>query len=357
MASATQGTFRIASVVLRKADFEAAAMTPRKPYTQLIDGLPRDPNYDAELFRSSMNFRAESGDLVLHTYPKSGTHLLLYITQCILNKGEGARTYEEFAQNTRLLGGMDFADWRPSLPLRLFSTHLPPQRSNINARAKYVYLARNPWDVCVSLFHMVTDFSTYRFQDGTFDEFFDDFLEGDAAGHGCYFDHVASGHALRQEPNVLFVTYEELLRDTRAVVMTLARFLGEEYAADLQANDSIFQKILASSTPDNMRRILVLDFSRPSSALFTGESRHGKVKFKVGYESDSQKYSFVRKGAIGSWKDHFSPDQLRRMESAIQQVEKKTSVMELWRDARKEAIAVAETDKREKLQSEGDRVE
>ncbi|KAH8038607.1 hypothetical protein HPB51_002731 [Rhipicephalus microplus] len=152
-----------------KANCEAVAMTPRKPYTQLIDCVPRDPNYDAELFRSSINFRAESGDLVLHTYPKSGTHLLLYITQCILNKGEGARTYEEFAESTRLLGGMNFADWRPPLPLRLFSTHLPPQRSAINEQAKYVDFARNPWDACVSLFHMVTDFSTYRFQDGTFD--------------------------------------------------------------------------------------------------------------------------------------------------------------------------------------------
>ncbi|KAL1470657.1 hypothetical protein MTO96_040309 [Rhipicephalus appendiculatus] len=111
-----------------------------------------------------MNFRAGSGDLVLHTYPKSGTHLLLYMAQCILNKGEGSRTYTEFAKHILLLGGMYYEDWRPALPLRLFSTHLPPRRSTMNEQAKYVYLARNPWDVCVSLFHMVTDFSTYRFQ-------------------------------------------------------------------------------------------------------------------------------------------------------------------------------------------------
>ncbi|KAL1442945.1 hypothetical protein MTO96_030549 [Rhipicephalus appendiculatus] len=212
-------------------------MAPRKPYTQLIDGIPRDPNYDAELFRSSMNFRAGSGDLVLHTYPKNGTHLLLYMAQCILNKGEGSRTYKEFAKHSRLLGGMDYEDWRLALPLRLFSTHLPPRRSTMNEQAKYVYLARNPWDVCVSLFHMVTDFSTYCFQEGTFDEFFDDFLQGDEAGHGSYFDHVISGYGTRHEPHVVFATYEELLRDTRAVVMRLARFLGEEYATDMESDD------------------------------------------------------------------------------------------------------------------------
>ncbi|KAL1445583.1 hypothetical protein MTO96_044937 [Rhipicephalus appendiculatus] len=325
-------------------------MAPRKPYTQIIDGVRRDPNYDAETFRSSLNFRAGSGDLVLHTYPKSGTHMLLYMTQCILNKGEGARTYEEFTEHMRLLGGMDFEDWRPALPMRLFSTHLPPRRSTMNEQAKYVYLARNPWDVCVSLFHMVTDFSTYRFQEGTFDEFFDDFLEGDGAGHGSYFDHVASGYALRHEPNVLFLTYEEIVRDARTAVLRLARFLGEEYAADIQSDGSILQKLLESCTPDNMRRVLVLDFSRPSSALFASESRHGQVNFKVGYEGDPQRYSFVRKGKIGSWRDHFSPGQLRQMEAVIKQVERSTSVMELWRDVREEAIGTAETAKLGRMQ-------
>ncbi|KAL1470656.1 hypothetical protein MTO96_040308 [Rhipicephalus appendiculatus] len=119
--------------------------------------------------------------------------------------------------------------------------------------------------------------------------------------------------------------------------MRLARFLGEEYAADMETDDCILQKVLESCTRDNMRCVLILSFRRPSSALSAGESRHGQVTLKVGFEGDPQRYSFVRKGTIGSWKDHFSPAQLRRMEAAIQQVEKTTSVMELWRDVRGEA--------------------
>ncbi|KAH6932155.1 hypothetical protein HPB50_003058 [Hyalomma asiaticum] len=327
-------------------------MACRKPYTQLIDGVPRDPNYDAGMFRSSMNFQARSGDLVLYTYPKSGTHWLLYITQCILNCGKGVRTYEELAEHMRLLGGMDYEDWKPVLPLRLFSSHLPPRRDAMNADAKYIYLARNPWDVYVSLFHMVTEFSTYRFQEGTFDEFFDDFLEGDGAGHGSHFDHVMSGCALRNEPNVLFLTYEELVKDTRAAVMKLARFLGEKYATDMETNQSKLSNLLDSCAADKMRRVLVLDFSRPSRALFAGEARHGQVTFKNGYESDPRKYSIVRRGTMSNWKEYFSPEQLRRMEAMIQQAEKKSSVMELWSEERKNAIVAAETAERGRLRSQ-----
>ncbi|KAL1447229.1 hypothetical protein MTO96_044348, partial [Rhipicephalus appendiculatus] len=76
----------------------------------------------------------------------------------------------------------------------------------------YVYVARNPWDVCVSLFHMVTNISIFRFEDGTFDEFFEWFLDRDF-GYGSYFDHVAAGYALKDKSNVLFLTYEQLKRE------------------------------------------------------------------------------------------------------------------------------------------------
>ncbi|KAH7957033.1 hypothetical protein HPB52_014492 [Rhipicephalus sanguineus] len=58
--------------------------------------------------------------------------------------------------------------------------------------AKFVYVARNPWDVCVSFYHMVKDLSVFRFQDGTFDDFLEAFLAG-GFGFGSYFQHVASG--------------------------------------------------------------------------------------------------------------------------------------------------------------------
>ncbi|KAH9384575.1 hypothetical protein HPB48_026584 [Haemaphysalis longicornis] len=91
----------------------------------------------------------------------------------------------------------------------------------LNKEAEYVDVARNQCDVCVSLYHMVNNVYIWRFQDGTFDEFVDAFIEGEF-GYGSYFDHVAAGYALRHEPNVFFLTYENLKKDTRGTVLFLA---------------------------------------------------------------------------------------------------------------------------------------
>ncbi|KAH7953461.1 hypothetical protein HPB49_008896 [Dermacentor silvarum] len=135
------------------------------------------------------------------------------------------------SQNVVHLGVTDPDDLQPSLPLRLFQSHFPIRKELINSEAKYIYVTRNPWDVCVSLYHMVTSLSAYRFQDGTFDDFFDAFLSEDVAGYGNYFNHVVSGYEVKDMNNVFFVTYENLTRDTRGTVLKLARFLGEATAS------------------------------------------------------------------------------------------------------------------------------
>ncbi|KAH8042784.1 hypothetical protein HPB51_025836 [Rhipicephalus microplus] len=135
-------------------------------------------------------------------------------------------TCEEFGKEWRFLEYMDSIDFRSSLPLRTFATHLALNKCTMTTEGKYVYIARNPWDVCVSFFHMVTNMSIYEYRNGTFEDFVDTFVS-DNFGYGDYFEHVAAGYALREEPNVFFVTYEELKRNTREVVLRLAFFLGD----------------------------------------------------------------------------------------------------------------------------------
>ncbi|KAL3195991.1 hypothetical protein MRX96_001750 [Rhipicephalus microplus] len=99
--------------------------------------------------------------------------------QLILKNGEPVKTYNEFTSHTHALEYMRHDDWKSALPIRLFFTHLPVREDKMNKEVKYIYLARNPWDVCVSFYNMVTDVSIWNFQDGTFEEFVDAFLETD----------------------------------------------------------------------------------------------------------------------------------------------------------------------------------
>ena len=61
---------------------------------------------------------------------------------------------------------------------------------------------------------------------GSFDEFFDHFLDGQVA-YGDYWHNVLSWWSRRAQPNVLFLTYEEMHLDLRGVVRRVARFLGK----------------------------------------------------------------------------------------------------------------------------------
>ncbi|KAH7959761.1 hypothetical protein HPB49_013609 [Dermacentor silvarum] len=203
---------------------------------------------------------------------------------------------------------------------------------------RYVYVARNPWDVCVSLFHMVTNLSVYRFEDGTFDEFFEYFLKKDF-GYGSYFDHVATGYALRDRPNVLFLTYEQLKRETRETVLKLARFLGDRHGRLIEDDENgLLDQILEQSSPSRMKSVVVMNLrSQEWEVMMT----RNNMTCKNGYDGDCKKYGIVRNAQIGDWKNYFKPDQLQRLEAKIRAEGEKASFMNLWADIRKEALEVA----------------
>lgn len=54
--------------------------------------------------------------------------------------------------------------------------------------AKYIYIARNPKDVVVSMYHHTVAWTDFQFN-GNFDQFFDLFMSG-SVQWGSWFDHV-----------------------------------------------------------------------------------------------------------------------------------------------------------------------
>ncbi|KAL1471575.1 hypothetical protein MTO96_039870, partial [Rhipicephalus appendiculatus] len=313
-------------------------MQRRRPGYQVIDGVPRCMGLNPDRLRERLNFRAKEGDLVQVTFPKSGTNWLMYIAHLILKEGQPISTYQEFAQNMRFLEYMDIEGFSSSLPLRTFVTHLPLDKRTMTEEGKYVYLARNPWDVCVSLYNMAINTTIFHFRDGTFDDYLDTFVNGNF-GYGDYFEHVAAGYALREEPNVLFVTYEELKKNTREVALRLAYFLGEKYGRALEKDEASLEKILERSHVDNMRNVMVLDLTGKGNPEWKDVISRRKALSSEDQVAQVKKYEYVRAGKVGSWRDYFTPDQLRKMENRILEAEKESSFMDLWKDIRAEAIA------------------
>ncbi|KAH7957512.1 hypothetical protein HPB52_019630 [Rhipicephalus sanguineus] len=260
--------------------------------------------------------------------------------QLILKDGEPVTTYNEFTSHTHALEYMRHGDWKSALPIRLFFTHLPFRRDTMREEVKYVYVARNPWDVCVSFYNMVTDVSIWNFKDGTFEEFVDAFLETDL-GYGSYFDHVGTGYALRDEPNVLFITYESIKRDTRGAVLRLSRFLGDRYFKALQENEELLEKIVELSKPEYSRDVLVIDFQNNKSDEWKNIFQRNKLTCHRGHHGDKTKFPMVRTAKIGGWKEYFTPDLLTRMEEKIREQGDKAAFVELWKDIREETLSMS----------------
>ncbi|KAH7938413.1 hypothetical protein HPB49_023243 [Dermacentor silvarum] len=314
-------------------------MTSRpKPFCQVIDGVKRCPLITKERLDDIMKFVPQKGDVLQLSYPKTGTHWIQFTVQTILQGGTAVESYDDFTMVTCLLDYIGLQDWeRPStIPFGLYMSHVLPPLQNFNSEAKYIYVARNPWDCCVSFYHMVKALDIFSFKEGTFDDFFECFIEGDF-GYGDYFEHLLYGYGLKNKPNVLFLTYEEMKADTRATVMRIARFLGKRYAEALQENNSGFNQLLGKLTVERTKGILVLNLAGHKNPKVDAKIKERKLIASEGFEGCPTMLPFVRKGEVGGWKSYFNAEQLRRMEEVIVQKTCGSDVMNIWAEMREEA--------------------
>ncbi len=174
-----------------------------------------------------LDFVPRPDDIFIVTYPRSGTTWMQMILYQLTTDGDMDFThisevvpwFERFSLNRKDIEAL------PSP--RIFKTHLPYKgmlMSIPKGPCKYIYLARNGKDVTVSYFHFYTSHLGFR---GTFSEFFDRFMRGKVK-YGSWFKHVAGWRAHRDDPNILFLEYEDLIRDLAGSIQIIADFCGFE---------------------------------------------------------------------------------------------------------------------------------
>ena len=263
--------------------------------------------FPVDSFESAQRYRAAPGDIFVATYPKCGTTWMQYIVYLLLHGAEPLRAGERLDAVFPHLEEVG-AEAVSALPQpRLIKTHLPFERTPWHAGARYIFVARNPFDCAVSFYHHTRGFVRhYDFADGTFDEFFECFVRGEV-DFGDYFDHLASWLPHVQDANVLFLTYERMLADPRAAVSAVGAFLGGD-AARVASEPALVERIVGASSFDSMSR----DQRRWSSAR------------------PSNMPEFVRKGVAGDWTRQFSREQARRLAARFAERTAGTSAEELW---------------------------
>jgi hypothetical protein len=111
---------------------------------------------------------------------------------------------------------------------RVFNTHLrwsQMPRSN-TSKAKYIYVIRDGKDVVTSFFHHLSNQANAGGFEGSFNEFFDMWLEG-TLPYGKYIDHIKSWllRAGNGKDNVLVVYYDKLKSDLNYELIRINSFL------------------------------------------------------------------------------------------------------------------------------------
>ncbi|KAK8765214.1 hypothetical protein V5799_032179 [Amblyomma americanum] len=213
-------------------------------------------------------------------------------------------------------------------------THLPYKHQPYSPDAKYIYVTRNPYDCCVSFYHHTKSFPAYRFEKEPFDKFFDMFIEG-KVDFGDYFDHQLSWYEHINDENVLIITYEDLKMDPRAGVLKIAEFLGETYGKKLREQPEVLERILNTTSLKTMKGMNE-EFRKWTEKAAEFAAQSSKYQKTAAEMPDDLKKpmtgDFVRKGIVGDWKNHFTPEQVNRMKERIESKTKGSMLMSLWKD-------------------------
>lgn len=301
-------------------------MERQGPLCQIIDGEPHSIYIDPDILRWALRFQPQEGDIILVTFPKSGTHWMTQIIQLILNRGESAKNFVELSKRAPFLEFQGEQALEGLALPRLIRTHLALGQIHFSDRAKYVYVARNPWDSCLSAYHFMKQAPGLDVY-GTLDEYLELFLRGEA-GSGDHLEHVLSGYTRRMEPNVFFLTYEELKQDTPGAIKRLAYFLSPEHGKAIEENQDLLGTIVEKSSVEYMKS-LIQARQNVIAKIFI------KNKQMMSVESNDREnglVTYIREAKVGGWQGSFTRDQLRKMEARIMEVSQTSDVMNLWKE-------------------------
>ncbi|KAF8787306.1 Sulfotransferase family cytosolic 1B member 1 like protein [Argiope bruennichi] len=283
---------------------------------QIIRGIPF-PNvsyFKRENIESTLDYPPKDGDIIIASYPKTGTTWLQYIVLQIISKGESFPTFNDLLDKVTPFMEMTGVEAIDNLTgVRIYKHHYRYNMVKKNPKAKVLYTYRNPADTVISFYHFIQGIWEKKID---LDEFFDGFLSGNIE-YGRYFEHVMSFLAHKNDDNLMLISYEKLYANPKEGILQIAKFLGDEYYQNLLEDESLLNTILEHTSFDYMKKNLTLELPRQDSSENSASDEKNTV-------------NFFRKGVVGDGKKSLSPDQLRRLREVAKEVMKDSEILQEW---------------------------
>ncbi|XP_053404524.1 sulfotransferase 1E1-like [Mercenaria mercenaria] len=166
-------------------------------------------------------------------------------------------------------------------------------------KGRIIYIGRNPKDIATSFFRQLKWTGVLKESDNNFEKFVDAFVSG--TGPYCPWPrHVLEFWERRNNKNVLFLKYEEVVRDKPKAIRQIAQFLGRTLTDDDVA------KICDYCSVDKMKNNPMCNMSywRDYKKLY-----------------DYADGGFINQGKAGAWKSLLTPEISKKIERLLDEIE------------------------------------
>ncbi|GJM98558.1 hypothetical protein PR202_ga15582 [Eleusine coracana subsp. coracana] len=261
-------------------------------------------------------FTPRPSDIILASFPKSGTTWLKALAFTTLNRATHPPSSEDHPlcrtnpHDIVRFVEIDFAfaqsaDLEALPSPRLLATHLPhsllPERLRETCRIACV--GREPKDALVSWWKFIKKAAPAFGGDAaalTFQEAFDLFCDG-RCPYGPPWRYAVEywEASVRRPDKVLFLRYEEMLREPRGELKRLAEFMGCDFSVE-EEERGVADAVVELCSLDKLKNMEV--------------NRTGRGKGKLPVENAD----FFRKGVAGDWSNHMSPEMAQRLDKIVE---------------------------------------
>ncbi|XP_066131670.1 sulfotransferase 1A1-like [Saccopteryx bilineata] len=270
-----------------------------RPPLEYVKGIPII-KYFAESLGPLQSWQPRPDDLLISTYPKSGTTWVSEILDMIYHGGDLEKCHRD-----SILTRVPFIEFKvPGCPTglevledtpppRLLKTHLPLAllpKGLLDQKVKVVYVARNAKDVAVSFYHFYRMAKVHP-DPGTWESFLDKFMAGEVS-YGSWYQHVQEWWELGRTHPVLYLFYEDIQENPKREIQKILEFVGRPLS------EETVDHIVQHTSFKEMKKNPMANYTTLPVEVM-----------------DHSVSAFMRKGVTGDWKNVFTVAQNERFDA------------------------------------------